>query len=184
MKIISDRESLIASIAQGYRPKFLFFWSHEPKIPGQVGKECLSQWYPASFEVDGVAYPAAEHYMMAEKARLFGDLEACQQILQARHPKEAKNLGQSVRGFDEETWTFHRCEIVVRGNTAKFGQNPALRSFLLQTGERVLAEASPHDRIWGIGLSADNPRAVDPQQWQGLNLLGFALMKVRYLLYS
>jgi len=70
-------------------------------------------------------------------------------------------------------------EIVVAGSVAKFGHDPGLREFLLATGDRVLVEASPRDRVWGIGLGASSERAEDPRQWRGLNLLGFALMRAR-----
>ena len=79
-------------------------------------------------------------------------------------------------------WNAHKKDIVVRGNTAKFGQNGHLKAFLLATGNRVLVEASPYDRVWGIGLSADSPDIDNPRQWQGENHLGFALMEVRDLL--
>ena len=91
-------------------------------------------------------------------------------------------MGRDVKGFDDETWSRHRFEIVVRGNEAKFGQNEDLKAFLLSTGEDILVEASPVDRIWGIGLAEDDPCATNPAQWQGLNLLGFALMTVRSML--
>lgn len=117
--------------------------------------------------------------MMAAKARLFDDHRTCAQILAAGHPQEAKRLGRHVQGFDEAIWEQHRSAIVVQGNVAKFTQHAALRHFLLQTGEQVLVEASPVDRLWGIGLAADNPAATQPAQWPGLNLLGFALMQVR-----
>jgi ribA/ribD-fused uncharacterized protein len=117
--------------------------------------------------------------MMAGKARLFGDPAAAERILAARTPAEAKNLGREVQGFDEKVWEAARFEIVVAGSTAKFGQDPALRAYLVGTGSRVLVEASPLDRVWGIGLAADDPRAADPAGWRGLNLLGFALMEAR-----
>jgi ribA/ribD-fused uncharacterized protein len=84
-----------------------------------------------------------------------------------------------VRGFDEQRWAQQRFEVVVTGNLAKFSQHRDLRQFLLGTGGQVLAEASPRDRVWGIGLAADDPRAASPRTWPGLNLLGFALMEVR-----
>ena len=99
--------------------------------------------------------------------------------LAAGLPRQAKDLGRRVRGFDEEKWVATRFELVVRGNLAKFDQHANLREFLLGTGERVLVEASPVDRIWGIGLAADDERAEKPGLWRGLNLLGFALMEVR-----
>ena len=116
---------------------------------------------------------------MAAKARLFGDHDAVPRIQAARTPAEAKSLGRLVRGFDEQAWAARRFDLVVEGNVAKFGQDAALRGFLLATAQRVLVEASPRDRIWGIGLGAANERATDPGQWRGLNLLGFALMEAR-----
>lgn len=176
---ITNRETLLAAVRRGERVKYLFFWGHTPLPGGEIGKPCLSQWWPAPFTVEGQRYPTAEHFMMAEKARLFGDEAARARVLAASHPKQAKQLGREVRGFDSDRWEAARFDIVVRGNLARFEQNPALREFLLGTGDRVLVEASPVDRIWGIGLAADDPRAENLEQWRGLNLLGFALMQVR-----
>jgi len=114
-----------------------------------------------------------------ESLQRSGDAEAAAQILAAPHPGAAKALGCQVRGFDEQRWAEHRFEGVVAGNMAKFGQHPQLRDFLAGTGSRVLVEASPQDRVWGVGLVADDERAVSPARWPGLNLLGFALMEVR-----
>ena len=159
--------------------KYLYFWGHTPKKAGVVGSECLSQWYPAPFEVDGVRFATAEHSMMWGKARLFGDEEAAAKIVTAGHPQEAKNLGRTITGFDEDRWVAERLAIVTAANVEKFRQNPDLLAFLLGTRERVLVEASPVDRIWGIGLAATDERAQDPAKWRGLNLLGEALMAAR-----
>ncbi|WP_106401773.1 NADAR family protein [Actinocorallia populi] len=156
--------------------KYLFFWGHRPH---PSGRHVLSQWFEHDFEADGQVYRSAEHYMMAGKARLFGDAETEALVLASGHPDEAKRLGRRVRGFDDRTWAEHRFELVVQGNVAKFGADPGLRGYLLGTGTRVLVEASPLDRIWGIGLAADDERAADPARWRGLNLLGFALMEAR-----
>jgi ribA/ribD-fused uncharacterized protein len=166
------------------RPKYLLFWGHRPPLAGGVGKGCLSQWWPAAFTVGDATYPTAEHFMMAGKALLFGDTETADRILQAPHPGAAKALGHQVHRFDEQRWAKRRFEIVVTGNLAKFGQHPELRQFLLATADRVLAEASPRDRVWGIGLAASDERAASPDHWQGLNLLGFALMEVRHRLQA
>jgi ribA/ribD-fused uncharacterized protein len=174
-----SREQLAQIVAGGVVPKWLMFWGHQPQADGSIGKGCLSQWWPCRFTIDGVEYASAEHWMMAAKARLFGDLDTVPRILEARTPGEAKNLGRLVRGFDESAWVARRFDLVVEGNVAKFGQDAALRGFLLATARRVLVEASPRDRIWGIGLGAGNERATDPGQWRGLNLLGFALMEAR-----
>lgn len=117
--------------------------------------------------------------MMAEKARLFGDQQTEAQILKSSNPGAAKALGRSIQGFDETRWVEHRFSIVVRGNLAKFSQSERLRNLLLQTGDQVLVEASPVDSIWGIGLAESDSAATKPEQWKGLNLLGFALMEVR-----
>jgi ribA/ribD-fused uncharacterized protein len=170
---------LLTLTTAGSRPKYLFFWGHRPQRDGSIGPGSLSQWWPSPFEIDGVRYATAEHWMMASKARLFGDEEIVPRILAARTPAEAKKLGRLVRGFTEERWAEARFELVTAGNVAKFGQDPALREYLLTTGNRVLVEASPLDRVWGIGLAADDERAADPARWRGLNLLGFALMAAR-----
>jgi ribA/ribD-fused uncharacterized protein len=175
---IDNVESLRAAFAAGMRPNLLFFWGHTAK-DASIGKHVLSQWWPAPFTVDGDRYVTAEHYMMAEKARLFGDDETRRQIVAATAPAQAKSLGRRVRGFEDERWVAHRVEIALCANRAKFGQNPQLKDWLLGTGEAVLVEASPVDAIWGIGLAAQDPRAADPQLWPGLNLLGFVLMKTR-----
>ncbi|MCP2262489.1 hypothetical protein LX15_006228 [Streptoalloteichus tenebrarius] len=175
-------EELTDALRRGDEARYLFFWGHRPPRGGGVGPSCLSQWWPAEFVVDGVRYRTAEHYMMARKAALFGDDAAAARVVEAEHPAEAKKIGRLVRGFDEKVWADHRFDIVVEGNLAKFSQHPQLRDFLLGTRDRVLVEASPLDRVWGIGLAADDERAGRPEAWRGPNLLGFALMAVRVLL--
>lgn len=172
-------DDLVTLTASGHRIKYVFFWGHRPQRDGSVGTGCLSQWWPVAFTVDGVIFRSAEHYMMWRKALLFGDAESAERIVAASHPRQAKMLGRRIRNFDDATWGSHRFDIVVDSSVAKFGQHDDLRTFLLGTGERVLVEASPTDRIWGIGLSATDDRAADPARWRGLNLLGFALMQAR-----
>lgn len=179
MDMPTSRADCVAAVERGDRLKFVFFWGHTPRRPGAVDASCLSQWFPATFTVDGVEYPTAEHFMMAEKARLFGDQDALTRVLGAATPGEAKARGREVRGFDERAWAEHRFDIVVRGSTAKFAARRDLREFLVASKNRVLVEASPQDRVWGIGLARDDERAQDPRRWLGLNLLGFALMKAR-----
>ena len=174
---------LIAAESIGCRPAdFLLFWGHRPQRDGSVGPGCLSQWWLSAFTVDHVTYPSAEHWMMAGKARLFGDGDGLAAVLAAPTPAAAKAAGRRVAGFDESSWDAARFDLVVAGNLAKFGQNEDLRLFLIGTGVRVLAEASPRDRIWGIGLGAGHKDALVPSRWRGINLLGFALMNVREML--
>ncbi|MFF4247876.1 NADAR family protein [Streptomyces sp. NPDC001822] len=172
-------DDLLARTARGEHVKYLPFWGHRPRADGTLGASCLSQWWPSPFTVEGVSYASAEHWMMAGKARLFGDAEAERQALAASSPAAAKKVGRLVRDFDGEVWDQERFALVVAGSVHKFGQDHALRAYLLGTGECVLVEASPLDRIWGIGLAKDDPRVSDPASWQGLNLLGFALMEAR-----
>lgn len=147
---------------------FTFFW-----------RGPFSQWHICKFTVDGVEYNCAEKYMMAEKARLFQDDEVLHQILEASSPRRQKDLGRSVRNFDETKWNEVARDIVYRGNMAKFTQNPDLWKCLKETEGTELAEASPFDRVWGIGLSEDDPRALDKKTWLGKNWLGEVLTKVR-----
>ena len=138
-----------------------------------------SQWHPARFEVDGQVYNCCEQYMMAGKARLFGDAEALAAILASDSPRRQKQLGRSVKNFVQSTWQDHCREIVFQGNLARFSQDQRLKKLLLDTGNKTIAEASPVDRIWGIGLAPDNPKALDQNNWRGKNWLGYALMRVR-----
>ncbi|CAG7656262.1 NADAR family protein [Actinacidiphila bryophytorum] len=179
LSAVRSVDALVAYTAGGSRVKYVHFWGHRPQRDGSVGAGCLSQWWPAPFTVDGVTYATAEHWMMAGKARLFGDQDAERRALAATHPKAAKDVGRSVRGFDDAVWQRERFALVAEGSRHKFGQHADLRDFLLATAGRVLVEASPLDRVWGIGLAADDERAADPARWRGLNLLGFALMDAR-----
>ncbi|GLX02521.1 NADAR family protein [Microtetraspora sp. NBRC 16547] len=173
-------EEAVAAELAGRPGRYLFFWGHRPRPDGTAGPGCLSQWWEAApFTAEGHVFRSAEHYMMAHKAWLFGDDATAERILAAAHPGEAKALGRTVRGFDDTLWKARRFAIVVRGNIAKFDAHPELKEFLLGTRARVLVEASPHDRIWGIGLTADDERAPSASTWRGLNLLGFALMEAR-----
>jgi len=163
------------------RDDFVFFWGHTDRKEN-VGKSCLSQWYMCLFMVDDVYYNCMEQYMMAEKARIFGDEDIWQQIMTSHDPMTIRNLGRKVRNFNAYVWKKNCQEVVKRGNLAKFSQIPKLREYLLGTGNKILVEASPKDTIWGIGLAEDDAAACNPHLWQGENLLGFILMEVRDIL--
>lgn len=176
---LTDVDSLCAAMTQGFRAQFVFFWRHRPVPDGAIDKTCLSQWWPSPFQVEGNDYATAEHFMMAEKARLFDDQETRSKIFAAEGPAKVQKLGRQVRGFKDHVWFEKRFSIVVRGNVAKFAQSEPLKQYLLSTEGRVLVEASPKDRIWGIGLAESDSRSKWPRKWLGLNLLGFALMQAR-----
>ncbi|WP_327749497.1 NADAR family protein [Streptomyces europaeiscabiei] len=184
MEKIDSWDTLTKAVQSGARVKYLHFWGHRPRPDGRIGASCLSQWWPSPFTVDGVEYATAEHWMMASKARLFGDAEAERKAVAASSPAQAKKIGRLVRGFDDAVWQRERFAIVAEGSVHKFAAHADLRTFLLGTGNRVLVEASPLDRVWGIGLAADDERAMDPSRWRGPNLLGFALMAARERLLS
>ncbi len=177
--MIYNITDLKQAYSAGKSMKFLFFWGHTPATDGHINEACLSQWWGCRFSVDGVEYKCAEQFMMAEKARMFGDEEMLLEIMKASHPKEMKAYGRAVKGFDKAVWDVACYEIVKRGNEAKFSQNPELWEFLKNTKNRILVEASPRDRIWGIGMGKSNPDALCPLKWRGTNLLGFALTEVR-----
>ena len=147
---------------------FTFFW-----------KSPLSQWQRAPFVIGGVTFTHAEQFMMYAKALLFGDRDAAESILRAATPREQQAIGRGVRGFDEAIWALFREGVVYQANYARFSQNLEQRELLFATRGTTLVEASPHDRVWGVGLAADDPRASDRSQWRGLNLLGQALTQVR-----
>lgn len=157
--------------------EFTFFWDGP-----------FSQWAPCFFEIDGIEYNCAEQYMMAEKARLFGDLETLDMIMETDVPATQKALGRQVDGFSKEIWEDDEdtengrpyCwNVVWQGNMAKFGQNPYLQEVLFGTAGTTIVEASPEDHIWGIGLPEGHPGCCSRDTWQGRNWLGEVLTDVR-----
>ncbi len=174
-----SRKQLITEFEKQRKIKYLFFWGHTPNKDGSIGKSCFSQWWVAPFEVEGITYKTAEHWMMAEKARLFDNDDMVDEIIKCKTPAEAKKWGRKVTGFIPEEWDNTKYEIVKKGNLYKFLQNDDLKDFLIRTNDRVLVEASPVDPIWGIGLASDHKNVENPNLWKGENLLGFALMEVR-----
>ena len=180
--VIYDTEWLLSQKGAGTRQKFVYFWGHRGRGDKVVTKACFSQWWSSPFEVDGNQYASAEHWMMAEKAKLFGAEEIYAKILEARSPGKAKALGRQIENFDSVVWDAEKYDIVVRGNFHKFSQHADLGQFLKDTGKRILVEASPVDKIWGVGLAQDDPMIETPSKWRGQNLLGFVLMSVRDLI--
>lgn len=148
--------------------KFTFF--HRGKF---------SQWAMCNFSVDSTDYNCAEQYMMASKAILFRDWESLDKIMASKLPKEQKALGRKVSNFNEVLWNHYSRHAVYYGNYAKFTQNKQFEKALLETVGTTLVEASPHDRLWGIGLDAGDPRAQKRETWRGKNWLGEVLTAVR-----
>lgn len=159
---------------------YVFFWGHQPKKDGKMGKSCFSQWWRSDFTNNsGITFSSAEKWMMFKKAELFEDEVTLKKILTLNNPKEIKSLGRRIKGFDQKVWDQRKYAIVLEGSLLKFTQNDVLKDFLVNTSDSVIVEASPYDNIWGIGMKADNENVYNPNCWKGTNFLGFALMEVR-----
>ncbi len=172
-------DKMISLFETGEAIEFLFFWGHTRKPKEGVEKQCLSQWYRSGFKLDGVHYKTSEHWMMAQKAKLFNDLDSFEEIVKSDSPKEAKSLGRKIKNFGPDVWDEYKYKIVIDGNIQKFTQNTELFDYLKSTKGKYLVEASPNDDMWGIGISDDSNDIDNPYLWRGENLLGFALMEVR-----
>ncbi|MEN7548826.1 NADAR family protein [Rapidithrix thailandica] len=139
----------------------------------------LSQWYYSDFEIGKITFNCCEQWMMYSKAILFKDEEKARQILEESRANIQRKLGRQIRYFKNDIWVNQREEIIYQGNLAKFSQNAELKKYLLDTGDNFLAEASPTDLIWGIGLAEEDDKRFDQKNWTGKNLLGKLLMEVR-----
>lgn len=160
----------------------VFFWGGE-----------LSNWYDCQFKYKGLTFYNSEQAFMWEKAMYFDDIEMADKILKTPDPRENKKLGRRVRKFDAEAWAIASYPVMIAVNLAKYRQGEKskdikyvhsrrARKVLLETGNKIIVEASPYDKIWGIGLSQHNDDCLDESKWQGMNLLGKALMEVREIL--
>lgn len=154
------------------KEKYVYFWSINDPIFG-----CFSQWYQTEFEEDGVTFNCSEQYMMAKKAILFDDKKILAEIMATDCPKKMKSLGRKINNFNPDIWEQHRKDIVYCGNLLKFGYNTQILNLLLRTGNSIIAEASPYDKIWGIGRKKS--AFLTKKDWNGQNLLGYILMEVR-----
>lgn len=150
------------------RGRYALFWGQWP-----------SNWEHSPFTLDGERYNCVEQYMMAEKARLFKDEKALKRIMAATDPRDQKRYGREVAGYDEARWSAVRYGVVLKGTLEKYRQNEGLRALLLATGDLQFVEASPDDRVWGIGMRADDPDSGSPGRWRGQNLLGKAITEAR-----
>lgn len=126
-------------------------------------------------------YSSAEKFMMMGKAALFYDNDIFDSMGKTNDPKNHKSLGRKIKNFNGNEWNNYRTDIVVLGNYLKFTQNEYLLQELIKTGDAILVEGSPIDKIWGVGLKFNNPKIYDEKNWKGLNLLGKCLEIVRDL---
>lgn len=150
------------------RENYVFFWGGP-----------FSQWAPSTFIIDGVAYNCCEQYMMAKKALMFGDYDALKEIMESIDPREQRAIGRRVKNFNAEKWNKYCRQIVYDANHAKFTQNEELFDILMETVGKEIVEASPEDKIWGVGLHESDDRILNKENWLGTNWLGEAIMQVR-----
>jgi ribA/ribD-fused uncharacterized protein len=153
--------------------EFVFFFTN---------RDIFSNWYIASFKINEMYFNCVEQYMMYQKAKLFHDRETAIRIMNTEEPAKQKMLGRLVKDFDDTQWVKYRLDFVKDACVAKYRQNPELLKILLETDSKTIVEASPYDRIWGIGLAKDHPDIENPRKWRGLNLAGKALMIARKIL--
>jgi ribA/ribD-fused uncharacterized protein len=173
---VKRKKKLAPAVAPAELPeaeKPVFFFSKLPE-----NKE-FSNFYEAKFSMDGVEYPSAEHAYQAIKAKTFGDDSMFEKIMKAKSAQSAKAFGRKVANFNEDTWTGKKDEVMRSILRAKFTQNPALRTKLMETGTRPIANADPRNKYWGIGTSLNTEKAKDPSKWLGANTLGKLLVELR-----
>jgi ribA/ribD-fused uncharacterized protein len=152
---------------------FTFFWGNESPF---------SNWHKSDFVYKCIKFCTSEQAMMWEKAMLFGDKASAEEVLKTRNPKLQKEIGRGVKGYVDAEWNAVREQLVFNILVDKFTQNESMLLALLKTGDTIIVEASPYDKVWGIGLGENDPRAKDPAQWQGTNLLGKVLTELREIL--
>lgn len=146
----------------------------------------LSQWWggfkdqESEFSDYERTYNCCEQYMMFKKARLMGDFETSDKILQETHPGTQKKLGREIKNFDEQKWKSNKEWIVYSGNMMKFNKNKFCKDFMLSIPRfSIICEAAPWDPVWGNGLDINDPDSLDVRTWKGTNLLGKCLMSVK-----
>lgn len=140
-----------------------------------------SNFVMTMFKVDGRQFNCTEQYFQYQKAKYFDDQPTAGQIMKTGSPARQKKLGRSVKGYDEQRWRQIRMKVMEDGCMAKFTQNQKAKETLLATGDKILVECTPNDRVWGNGLHLSDKRALCPKKWRGTNLMGQVLMKVRNL---
>lgn len=146
----------------------VYFWNGE-----------FSNFHPIKIKYNKINFYTTEQIFMWEKALYFEDKEIAQKIMVTAEPSECKRLGRQIKNFDADKWSIVSYDIMVNANYHKYSQNPILKDLLLETGDKTLVEASPFDKIWGVGLASFNDEILDEKNWRGQNLLGKALMEVR-----
>jgi len=188
-------EKVSKRLVDNDKERFTFFWEtespfsqwHKSKFIAPVyfwpKKEFTNQLVKNGYPEE-VEFTSAEQFMMYTKAMLFMDLETASEILRTKNVRKIKELGRQVKPFIENTWNVYRWNVVYMANKYKFTQNKILKQALLNTKGTTLVEASPYDKVWGIGLGEKDPQALNRSNWRGQNLLGEILTELRIELSS
>lgn len=140
--------------------------------------DICSNFYLCPLEYKGHKFHSSEQLFMYLKALAFEDLDIAEKILNCKTPREAKALGRKIRNYDDRVWNMLRDAYMYKTVQVKFLQCEEFREFVLSNSDKTFVEASPYDSIWGIKLSEDDPRALDPSQWKGENRLGKCINKL------
>jgi ribA/ribD-fused uncharacterized protein len=157
-------------------PEIIYFFTGSPEL--NANRE-FSNMFEAPMQIDGITFPTVEHYYQWSKAKVSGDEEAATKIMKTASPKSVKAYGKKVKNLDKEKWEEKKNDIMRIALKAKFSQHPELRKKLQDTGTKLLAEANPRDKYWGIGTSHDTSKAKDPNKWPGKNVMGNMLQELR-----
>lgn len=150
--------------------KYTFFWKSDSPF---------SNFYKCKFRVDNIDFFSSEQYFMYKKAMAFMDAETAELILKTKLPWEAKKLGRQVKNFNKKEWDEMCQKIMYDAVHHKFTQNQSLLKVLMATGNTKFIEASPFDKIWGIGLTEEDAKKTPEENWLGTNFLGIVLTQLR-----
>jgi ribA/ribD-fused uncharacterized protein len=122
--------------------------------------------------------------MMSKKAEVFEAWDILERIKATDNPREVKELGREIPNFSDKIWDKHKINIVRQANFLKFSQNSDLKEIMINHKDLILVEASPVDRVWGIGLHFSSDLVLNEKNWKGKNLLGECIMYARNKIIS
>lgn len=170
-----DKESGVVVVRNPEKPTqdLVLFYGRRP---------VFSNFYISPFKIGKLKYNCTEQYFQHKKAMFFEDHKTAGKIMKTQSPAQQKKLGRRVKGYDELRWMQVRKQTMESGCMAKFTQNQPEKEKLLATGDSLMVECSPTDKIWGIGLGLKDHRAKNPKNWVGQNLMGKVLENVRELI--
>ena len=151
----------------------------DEKSLGFFGELCpLSNFYPSSFEFNGINFHSTEELIQYQKAKLFGDKQMEHSILTVKSPIECKKLSKNISNFNYKRWMENAKDLCKDGIEAKFVQNPQLMQTLLETGHKKLVECTK-DYLWGTGVALSDPQCLTEKCWKGQGLQSIMLQEIR-----